>query len=246
MRKTNSNKNIPSPTVSAGPSGREKWKGLSTFALLLGGGALALYAWKRRSGGGTMLASAAGLVGAAALARPSARRRAGQKATSRLTLIQGRAETVRGTRVEKTVSIHLPVEVVYRRWRELSLLPEVMPHLVSVEVLDAKRSRWTAKAPFGRTVQWVAETVEERENEFIEWRSLKGSDVDQQGMVCFHWIAEKNLTELKALIYYRPPGGKLGTAIAKLMGQNPETQIREDLRQMKQYLETDEIPELKP
>jgi uncharacterized membrane protein len=40
---------------------------------------------------------------------------------------------------------------------------------------------------------------------------------------------------------YRPPAGKLGRQIARLFGEEPAQQIREDLRRFKQLLETGEV-----
>ena len=41
---------------------------------------------------------------------------------------------------------------------------------------------------------------------------------------------------------YDPPTGKLGTAIARLVGKSPEAQIKADMRRFKQLLEAGEIP----
>jgi uncharacterized membrane protein len=43
-------------------------------------------------------------------------------------------------------------------------------------------------------------------------------------------------------LQYNPPGGKMGAAIAWLFGEEPNLQIREDLRRFKALLETGEIP----
>ena len=40
---------------------------------------------------------------------------------------------------------------------------------------------------------------------------------------------------------YLPPAGALGVAIAKMFGEEPEQQLRSDLRRLKQILETGEI-----
>jgi uncharacterized membrane protein len=43
-------------------------------------------------------------------------------------------------------------------------------------------------------------------------------------------------------LQYSPPAGKLGAAFAKLLGRDPGSEIREDLRQFKQLLEAGEVP----
>jgi uncharacterized membrane protein len=41
---------------------------------------------------------------------------------------------------------------------------------------------------------------------------------------------------------YSPPGGTAGAMVAKLLGQEPNTQVREDLNRFKQVMETGEVP----
>jgi uncharacterized membrane protein len=41
---------------------------------------------------------------------------------------------------------------------------------------------------------------------------------------------------------YEAPGGKLGALFAKLFGEEPEQQVREDLRRFKQVMEVGELP----
>jgi uncharacterized membrane protein len=42
-------------------------------------------------------------------------------------------------------------------------------------------------------------------------------------------------------IEYMPPGGAIGAAIAKLFGEEPSQQVRDDLRLFKQVMETGEV-----
>jgi uncharacterized membrane protein len=122
----------------------------------------------------------------------------------------------------------------------LTNLPRFMSHLERVEPLDERRSRWTARAPAGMRVQWEAETVEERPNELLAWRSLPGADIDNTGRVTFRANPGGRGTRLKVQLRYVPPGGRLGAAVARLFGEEPEQQIHDDLRLLKQVLETGE------
>jgi len=49
-------------------------------------------------------------------------------------------------------------------------------------------------------------------------------------------------TQIIVHLQYNPPGGKLGARFASLLGEDPEMQIREDLRRLKAFLETGESP----
>jgi len=54
-------------------------------------------------------------------------------------------------------------------------------------------------------------------------------------------------TRVRVRLQYSPPGGKVGAAIAKLMGRDPASEIRDDLRQFKQLVESGvRTPEEKP
>jgi len=134
------------------------------------------------------------------------------------------------------------VEKVYEFWRRLDNLPYFMEHLQSVNIIDDKRSHWMTKAPAGRRVEWDAEIVSEAPNEMIGWRSVPGSEIDSAGSVHFKSAPGGRGTEVKVELQYLPPGGALGTIFAKLFGEDPQRQIREDLRHLKQLMETGEVP----
>jgi len=117
-----------------------------------------------------------------------------------------------------------------------------MRHLESVRVLGGGRSSWQAKGPIGTSVRWDAEIVQDIEHQWIAWRSLPGSDVDNRGSVRFSRAPGVRGTELRVQLEYEPPAGALGRGVAWLFGEEPNQQIREDLRRFKQLMETDEIP----
>jgi uncharacterized membrane protein len=139
------------------------------------------------------------------------------------------------------ITVRHPVEVVYRFWRDFTNLPRFMNHLASVEVTGDGRSHWTANAPAGRTVDWDAEVVEDAPNERIAWRSLEGAQVPNSGAVRFTPAPGGRGTEVRVELSYDPPGGALGKVVAKLFGEEPQQQVTDDLRRLKQVLETGEV-----
>jgi uncharacterized membrane protein len=153
----------------------------------------------------------------------------------------GRAGRGKGIHVTQALTVNRPVEDVYRFWRDFQNLPRFMHHLESVQATGERRSHWKAKAPAGRTVEWDAEMVEDRPNDVIAWRSLKGADVDNAGSVRFAPAPGGRGTEVRVELRYNPPGGAIGAAVAKLFGEEPEQQLRDDLRAFKQVLETGEV-----
>ena len=147
-----------------------------------------------------------------------------------------------GLRVERAVTVDKPRAEVYRFWRELSNLPRFMEHLVAVTDVDGKRSHWTAKAPAGRTVEWDAEIITERENELIGWRSLSGADVENAGSVRFTDAPGGRGTVVRVEFQYNPPAGVLGALAAQMWGEEPTQQVAEDLRRFKEIMEAGEVP----
>jgi len=147
-----------------------------------------------------------------------------------------------GVKVEDAVTVNTPVSEVYRFWRNFSRLPEFMTHLREVKETDATHSTWTARGPLGTSVQWHAEIVTDTPNQVIAWKSLPGSDVDTAGSVHFRMAPGGRGTEVRVSLKYDPPAGKLGSLIARLFGENPEQQVRDDLRRFKQIVEAGEVP----
>ena len=147
-----------------------------------------------------------------------------------------------GIHVQIATTIDKTPEELYRFWRNFENLPRFMAHLESVKVLDDRRSHWVAKAPMGKTVEWDAEIINEERDRLIAWRSLEGADVDNAGSVRFVEAPEGRGTEVRVTVDYLPPAGRIGQFVAKLFGEEPEIQIREDLRRFKRLMETGEIP----
>jgi uncharacterized membrane protein len=138
--------------------------------------------------------------------------------------------------VERSVLVNRPAHELYQFWRNFENLPRFMDHLESVTVIDENQSHWVAKAPAGTRVEWNAAIHNEIEDELIAWRSLPGADVNNAGSVHFTPAGEGR-TEVRVVLSYEPPAGKMGAAIAKLLGEEPSQQVEDDLRRFKQVME---------
>jgi uncharacterized membrane protein len=151
-----------------------------------------------------------------------------------------------GIKVEKSVVVNRPAPELYRFWRNFENLPRFMDHLESVIVLDENRSHWVAKAPAGTRVEWDATIHNEIENQLIAWRSLPGADVNNAGSVHFTPADNGSSTEVRVVLSYEPPAGRLGAAVAKLFGEEPSKQVEDDLRRFKQVMEAAEVVAPRP
>jgi uncharacterized membrane protein len=145
----------------------------------------------------------------------------------------------RGILIDEAVTIGRPLADVYQFWQRFEEFPRFMTHLVSVTRRDGDLSHWIAKGPAGMTVEWNARIINDIENELIAWQSLEGSTVATAGSVRFD--SDVRGTTVRVRFQYNPPAGKAGAALAWLFGEEPRLQLRDDLRRVKQLMETGEI-----
>jgi uncharacterized membrane protein len=143
--------------------------------------------------------------------------------------------------VTRSITVRCPREAAYQFWRDLENLPRFMQHLQSVHVADDGRTHWVARAPADQQVEWDAEIVDERPNERLGWRSMPGSDIRHEGCIEFSDAPFDRGTEIRVELRYDPPAGAAGAKVAKLFGEEPSQQIRDDLRRFKQVMELGEV-----
>jgi len=149
-----------------------------------------------------------------------------------------KVHTSQATKIRRTIEINRPPAELYRYWRTLENLPRVMSHLESVQVINDRLSHWIVKTlPGAPSVEWDAEIINDIEHERIGWRSLTGADVDNTGSVEFEPAGDGQRTRLTVTLQYAPPAGRIGTAIAKLLGEDPEYKIARDLERFKDTME---------
>jgi uncharacterized membrane protein len=148
----------------------------------------------------------------------------------------------RGSHVERTVTILRTPAELYAEWRDLERLPEIMSHVESVTPLVGLRSRWVVRGPGDTRVAWEAEIVADEPDRLIAWRTVSHADVEHAGSVRFTSASGDRGTEVKVILTYAPPAGRVGAALATLLGRSPDQDVREDLRRFKQRMEATEIP----
>ena len=199
--------------------------------MLLGGAALLGYAWRNNSK--KVALASAGMLLRGATGYCPAYAAIGVNHSDTKEALSG----PRGVHVRESVTIDAPAEDIYRFWRSLDNLPEVMPQLEKVEQLDTKRSRWTAKAFDAVPVTWEAEIINEVPYETIGWKTLPGEAIQHAGSVNFKPAYGASGTEVRVHLQYSTPGGKAAGWLAWLAGQDPGELTREGLRALKQRLE---------
>jgi uncharacterized membrane protein len=146
-----------------------------------------------------------------------------------------------GIHFEESITISKSAGELFEFWRNFENLPRFMKNLESVQIHDELRSHWIARGPAGKRIQWEAEIINEVPGELIAWRTLSDADVQNAGSVRFVPSRSGRGTEIKVVMDYLPPAGRLGKAIAVILGKDPRQQVKNDLRRLKQLMETGEI-----
>jgi uncharacterized membrane protein len=188
----------------------------------------------RRGRAAVALAAVAGVTALDVLA---ALRITGSRAGQSAPGVAGRTDIY----LERSIAVSKSPEECYRFWRSFENLPRFMQALESVRQLDEQRSHWMAKGPLGTRLEWTSEITAERPGEEIAWRTLEDSGAAHAGSVRFEAAAAGRGTVVRVSLHYSPFGGTLGAGLVKLLGHDPQSRIREDLRRFKQVMETGEI-----
>ena len=206
---------------------QEHWAPGPRLLACLAGGALAAYGARRGGLGGT----AATAIGAALCARAIA-----NEDFATLAGTNGH----NGLEIQKTLTIHAPVDKVFELWSNFTQFPYYLAHVRDVEEVAPGRSRWTVAGPAGKTVQFEAEVTNLVPNEEISWTTVDGSPVHHHGTVQFTPTAE-GFTRVHVRMTYCPPAGMAAHGLARLLGHDPKAILDSDLARLKTYLETGHV-----
>lgn len=191
------------PARRGGDSGRETRQNLDRNERVIsvtGGSLLAAYGLRHRGAIGVAVALAGAALmyrGATGYCRVYDRlgvAPAAERGRRWLVRQRGPSAVLDGRRAERvvyTVTVDRPRAELYAYWRDLENLPRIMRNLESVRVVNRKRSRWTARGPAGRKVEWDALINNEVVNEVIGWKSVPGVEVPQRRLGPLHGLGRR-------------------------------------------------------
>ena len=145
-------------------------------------------------------------------------------------------------RVEGSIEVAVPVETVYGYWESLENLPNFMANVEEVTPTGPDTTRWRVKGPLGTTLEWEARTTHKEPNSTIGWITTVDADVDNSGVVRFREAAPGATLVEVVLDYAGPPGGQVGEAASRIVA-DPQLQLEQDLRNLKDILEGRTTPE---
>jgi uncharacterized membrane protein len=236
-------KRVTNDTSVAGPRNVGE---LERWLSVVGGSALAIYGLDRRDSRGGLLA----LLGAELVRRGMTGHCMLYEMTG-LTTANGSGlslphsdtaapsaalQASRAVKVEHSIAIDRPRAEVYAFWRDFRNLPLFMGLVESVESVGEGRARWKARGPGGSTIEWTAELINDVQDTLIAWKSVGDPDIANAGSVNFRDTAGGG-TEVRLVFEWMPPAGRVGSTVAKLLGQDPDARAREDLGRLKSLLE---------
>jgi uncharacterized membrane protein len=130
----------------------------------------------------------------------------------------------------------------YQFWRNFENLSLFMVNVESVTTSPDGRATWIALGPLGARIIWESTIFDERENESILWQSIPGSAVFVEGSVQFRRAPANRGTIVSSIMRFRPESVAMARALASMLGQYPNFQMRHNLRRFKALIETGEIP----
>ncbi len=134
------------------------------------------------------------------------------------------------TKVEKSVTVDVPVDMAYNQWTQFEDFPQFMGDVQQVQQLDDTRLHWVAEIA-GVKREWDATILEQRQEEKIAWAATEGAT--NAGAVYFA-PAGPGQTRVTLELEYEPEGlvEKAGDAMSII-----ERQAEKDVESFKSFIE---------
>ncbi len=142
---------------------------------------------------------------------------------------------------KRSITIHKSPEELYHAWRDPGKLVNFLSGAAEVSVLDDRRSLWISDIPGKGCVSWEAEIITDRTDKSLSWRTVNTTGFGHTGSVHFAAAPNSLGTEVGLEVCTRITGGRLGKAVAKMLGRSPEDYVSQTLHNFKQLMETGEV-----
>jgi uncharacterized membrane protein len=214
----------PSPQRRAVPDWQQRnWSPATRLLSGVGGSLLTLYGLTRRGVAKPVLSTAGLVLTARGMTNLDTRS------------LLGLSGAENGIRVNKTINIFAPIDVVYHFWRNFENFPLFMDHVKEITT-QGDVSDWKVAGPAGSTVEFQSRVTHDSPNDMIAWETLPDSQVRSAGFVRFDENRDGS-TRVTVQMSYLPPAGAAGHAVAQLFGVDPRQAMHEDLIRLKTLLE---------
>ena len=212
--------------ISGSSSSNSSHRHHAAWGAMFAGAALSVYGWTRKSMSGAALGVAGGAIALkAASAGPIADMIGTERSCGCSMLIMRKPEDL------------------YGLWKDASKAPLWMRDIASLVQIDDSHTRWTRSHQHSGTMEWITEITQDLPNLRIAWRTTAGDDrnCERTGHVEFHPMPHNRGTRVSVTLRYKLRTGLLHAASTSVVGENPEQELRENLRRFKMLMEAGEI-----
>ena len=120
--------------------------------------------------------------------------------------------------IEASMTIHRPVEEVFRFYRDFQNLPRFLGDVMAIEQIGPATSRWTIQGPLGIRTHWTMQVTEERTNELIRYQTVTLPLLRTSWDIYFAPGSEAGETEVREVM--KVSLGRLGRAALALLGKS--------------------------
>jgi len=141
--------------------------------------------------------------------------------------------------IEASVTIHCPVEEVFRFYRDFRNLPRFLGDVMVIEQIGPATSRWTIQGPLGVQAHWTIRVTEECANELIRYETVTLPGLRTYWEIHFAPGSEAGKTVVRELM--KAPLGRLGRVALALIGKFPAEEVTTNLHRLKQVMETGKV-----
>ncbi|WP_171074629.1 SRPBCC family protein [Nonomuraea basaltis] len=139
--------------------------------------------------------------------------------------------------VNRAISIAARPEEIWPLVSDYSVFARFMPDVREVRrSADGLRSHWEISGPAGRLIRFDAVETSREEGKHIAWKSIEGQLIAHTGAVRLA-PEDGGRTRVQVELTYNPVVGAAGHAVARLLGADPVTKLKEDLMRLKSYVE---------
>lgn len=145
-------------------------------------------------------------------------------------------------KIHRSIIIRKSPAEIYTFFRNFANLPYFMKDLTALTVISETVSHWVVQLEHGPKVEWDAEITEEKYGEMIAWKTIGKTEILQSGTIWFSKTSMNRDTIVRLHMAYSIPAGKIGKLTTQLIGEDPESLILINLKRLKAYLETGEVP----
>ena len=141
-----------------------------------------------------------------------------------------------------TTTIRRPRSEVYAFWHQFENLSTFMAHLDDVRSTGDGRSHWRSNRSVRQDRRVGRRDRRGRPRRADRLALRRGGRRPATGARSSSCRAPGGRgTEVHVVMAYDLPGGELGKAVAKYFGEEPNQQLDDDLRRLKQVMETGEV-----